>query len=199
MKKFFLSLLFILFTVSSFAQFNGAQFNVYARMFAITKGKPQKIVFETTGEAITFDQQGRITSYSMGTDEIRYSWNGDKITLTAYQNGNKLGEEYMTVTANTSNKVSISMPGGTVTETYRANGSEEKSVITSNGQSMTETCYYKSDSDVSPYKYTLSVQGHTETFDISGYQYDAMGNWIKRTINNNGQSLTEIRTITYYK
>lgn len=193
MKRIIYSLLLSLIAVSSFAQYN-----VYSRMFGITNGKVQKIVMETTGEVFVFDREGRITSYSMGTNEIRYSWNGNKITLAAYQDGNKLGEEYMTVTTNTAQEVSISLPGGTVTETYRANGSEDKSVITSNGQSMVETCFYRSESDKSPYKFTVSMQGQTETFEISGYQFDAKGNWTKQTVKNNGQSQTDIRTITYY-
>lgn len=193
MKRIIYSLLLSLIAVSSFAQFN-----VYTRMFQITNGKVQKIVMETTGEVFTFDREGRITSYSMGTDEIRYSWSGNKITLAAYQNGNKLGEEYMTVTTNNTREVSITLPGGTVTESFRANGSSEKSIITSNGQSMVETCFYHSESDTSPYKYTISMQGQTETFEISGCQFDSKGNWIRQTVKNNGQSQTDIRTITYY-
>lgn len=193
MKKLFLSLLFCMFAVSSFAQFN-----VYARMFQVYSGKVQKIVVETTGEVFKFDREGRIISYSMGPSEIRYSWSGNKITLAAYQDGNKMGEEYWTVTKNTSSEISISMPNGTISESYRENGSWKKSVISSNGQSMIEVPYYHSESEKNPYKYTLSIQGQTETFELSGYQYDAKGNWTKQTIKNNGQSQTDIRTITYY-
>lgn len=193
MKRFIYSLLLSFIAVSSFAQFN-----VYTRMFQITNGKVKKIVMETTGEVFTFDREGRISSYSMGNDELKYSWSGNKITLSAYQNGKKMGEEYMTVTKNTTQEVSISLPGGTVTESFRANGSSEKSVITSNGQTMVETCFYHSDSDTTPYKYTLSMQGQTETFEISGCQYDSKGNWIRQTLKNNGQSQTDIRTISYY-
>ena len=193
MKKFFLSLLLCLFAVSSFAQFN-----VYARMFQIYSGKVQKIVMETTGEVYKFDREGRITFYSMGPSEIRYSWSGNKITLAAYQNGNKMGEEHWTVTKNTFNEISISMPNGTISESYRENGSHKKSVISSNGQSMIEVPYYYSESEMNPYKYTLTIQGQTETFELSGYQFDAKGNWTKQTMKNNGQSQTDIRTITYY-
>lgn len=193
MKKIFLSLLLCLFAVSSFAQFN-----VYARMFQIYSGKVQKIVVETTGEVFKFDREGRITSYSMGPSEIRYSWSGNKITLAAYQNGNKMGEEYWTVIKNTSNEISISMPNGSITESYRENGSWKKSVISSNGQSMIQVPYYHSESEMNPYKYTLSIQGQTETFELSGYQFDAKGNWTKQTTKNNGQSQTDFRTITYY-
>ena len=194
MKKIIFSLMLILFASTSFAQYN-----VYARMFGITNGQPQKLVVETTGEVVTFDRTGRITSYAIGTDELRYSWDGSRITIAAYQGGNKLAEDYMTVTTNTSHEVVISLPGATVKEVYRANGSESQSIISSNGQSMVEQCYYNSDSDVAPYRITLSADGDSETSDFSGYQYDAEGNWIVRTIKVNGQSQIEIRTITYYQ
>ena len=187
--------LFLAFTALS----SSAQFNVYARMFGITNGKPQKIVMETTGEVFTFDKDGRLISYSLDNDEIRYSWNGQKITLTAYQNGKKIGEDYMTVTNNTDREVLLSLPSGTVKETYRANGSEDQSILSSNGQSMVETCFYNSEEDRCPYKVTQSFQGQTETILISGYEFDAKGNWIKSTVKSNGQTMTEIRTITYYK
>ena len=167
-------------------------------MFGITNGIPQKIVMETTGEVIIFDKEGRIKSFSLGGDEIRYSWNGQKITLTAYQNGNKLGEDYMTVTTNNDHEISILLPNGTLKETYRANGSEEQSILSSNGQSMVETCYYNSEEDKVPYKCTQSFEGQTEILMLSGYQLDSRGNWVRRTTKCNGQSMTEIRTITYF-
>lgn len=195
MYKFILTFLFSLFTVTSFAQFN-----VYARMLGIPNGKPQKLVIETTGEVYTFDKEGRLTSVSNGENEIRYSWNGQKIKFTAYQNGNKLGEDYMTVTTNTDREVSISLleGDGTIKETYRENGSEDQFILSSNGQSMIETCYYNSEEDKYPYKVTQSFQGQTETLLMSGYEFDAKGNLVKRIIKNNGQSITEIRTISYY-
>jgi len=194
MKRFIFLLLLSFVTVSSFAQFN-----VYARMHGIYYGKPQKVVIETTGEVITFDREGRIKSNSMGDNEIRYTWNGNKITLTAYQNGKKLGEEYMTVTSNTTSEIVVSMPNGTLRETYRSNGTHEKSVLTSNGQSIIETSFYKTSSDKSRYKFTVSAQGQTDTYEVSNCQTDSKGNWIRMTSKLNGQSETEIRNITYYQ
>lgn len=192
MKKIFLSLLLCLFAVSSFAQFN-----VYARMWDVYGGV-KKIVIETSGEVLLFDREGRLTSNTMGTDEFRYSWNGNKITVSAYQNGKKLGDDYMTVTRNTAREISISLPNGTITETYHANGRWEKIVFSSNEGSIVESSFYHSDSDKSPYKFTSSINGQVETFEIHGVQYDAKGNWVKRTLRLNGESETEIRTITYY-
>jgi hypothetical protein len=193
MKRIIYSLLLSFIAVSSFAQWN-----IYQRMFQVNNGKVRTIVLETTGEVYTFDRKGRINSYLKGTYEIKYSWSDNKVTLAAYQNGKKLEEAYLTVTKNTPDEVSISLPGGTVTETYRANGSEDKAVANLNGQLMVETCFYHSESENSPYKYTISMHGQTETFEISGYKFDAKGNWTKQTLKNNGQSQTEIRTITYY-
>ena len=193
MKKVILLLLMNLITMSTFAQQN-----VYARMFSIISGNVKTIVYEMSGDVNTFDKEGRLVSCKNGINELRYSWNGNKIKVSAYQDGKKLGEEYMTVSKNTPQEISITLPGGIVTETYRPDGAEDKSVIKSNGATMEETCYYHSDSDKHPYKYTISLQGQTETFELSGYQYDSYGNWIKRTVRNNGVSQTEIRTITYY-
>lgn len=193
MKRVFLSFFLSLLTLTSFAQMN-----IYARMFGIVNGQVKTIVMETTGEVFNFDKEGKLLSYTMGTSEIRYSWKGNKVTLAAYQDGNKMGEEYITVTKNTATEIAISLPNGTVTETYRAVGGEAKATTTSNGVSMVETAFYRSESDKYPYKYTISLQGQTETLEISGYQYDSHGNWIRQTIKSNGESQTDIRTITYY-
>lgn len=193
MKKILISLLLCLYAVSSFSQFN-----VFARMFDIKEGKVKKIVIETSGETLLFDREGRLTSNSMGTDEIRYSWNGNKITVAAFQNGKKLGEDQMTVLKNTVREISISLPGGTITETYNANGRLEKTALSSNEGSIIETYFYHSESDKYPYKYTSLINGHVETVEIHNVQYDAKGNWIKQTLKSNGESETEIRTITYY-
>lgn len=194
MKKI---IFFILLAMTAMA--SSAQFNVYARMFGITNGIPQKIVMESTGEVFSFDKEGRLTLYTIGENEIRYSWHGNKITLTAYQNGNKIGEDYMTVISNTDREILLSLPDGTVKETYRANGSEDQSILSSNGQSMVETCFYNSEEERSPYKVTQTFQGQTETILVSGYEFDVKGNWIKSAVKSNGQTMTEIRTITYYK
>lgn len=194
MKKLILSLVMCLMTLSGFAQTN-----IYAKMLGIVEGRVKSIVSETSGEVYTFDKDGKVLSYKIGDNELRYSWKGETVTMSAYQGGNKLGEETLTVTKNTAEEVCITFPGGTMTETYRSNGGEDKSIMTSNGMSMVETCFYKSETDRYPYKYTFSMQGQTESIEVSDYQYDARGNWVKQTIKSNGNSQTNIRTITYWE
>lgn len=193
MKRTILCMVMSLMTIAGFAQTN-----IYARMYGIIGGQVKSIIVETSGEVSNFDREGKLISCRLGENELKYSWKGNKVTVSAYQNGNKLGEEYITVTKNTAEEVCLTFSGGTLTETYRSNGGEDKSIISSNGMSMVETCYYRSDSDTYPYKCTFSFQGETKTMEMSNYQYDAKGNWVRQTTTVDGNSQTDIRTITYW-
>jgi hypothetical protein len=195
MKQFF-TLLMMLVSLASFAQTE--VFNVNAKMWAVYKGNPQKLVIEESGEVVRFDRNGRVTSYMVGTDEIRYVWNGNKITLSAYQNGNKIGDEYMTVISQTSKEINISATGVTVRETFNNDGQGHQLVMTSNGQTMTETIFYKDDAQHTPTKIVTSFGGQTETIEVKSLAKDIIGNWIKMTASHNGQPTTVTRSITYY-
>lgn len=190
----FLTIVLILVGLTTYAQIT----NVTKKMWSVGNGNPQELVIEESGETIRFDKQGRVVSYSIGTDEIRYSWNGEKIKLTAYREGKKLGDEYITITTQTANEIVITTSEGTYHETYNSFGEQEQSITTTNGQTLTETMHYKNDAQHTPYAISISYAGQTETANITSISRDTHGNWIKMSITAEGKTQTANRRITYY-
>lgn len=176
-----------------------AQTNVNAQMWCVNHGTPQKLMIEESGEVVCFDRKGRVTSYSIGTDVIRYSWSGNKITLSGYQNGTKVGEEYITISSQTDTEIVLTLSGGSIRETYNSDGQEHQSFMTSNGQTLTETVSYENDALHTPSKIVRSLGNQSETVIINSLSRDTYGNWVKMSISSNGQTQTVTRSILYYE
>ena len=137
------------------------------QMFNIYYGQPMTLVQSSSAMpgtmTIEFDRSGRVLSKSGGDGKMVYNWSSDgtSVEVKAYNNGQYVGSGMIYIEQMTSEKYKYTADGASFEVTFRSNGSVNKMIMSSGGQSMSTTYYYNSSTDVYPYKIVSAGGGHT--------------------------------------
>jgi len=174
------------------------------QMFNIYYGQPMTLVQSSSAMpgtmTIEFDRSGRVLSKSGGDGKMVYNWSSDgtSVEVKAYNNGQYVGSGMIYIEQMTSEKYKYTADGASFEVTFRSNGSVNKMIMSSGGQSMSTTYYYNSSTDVYPYKIVSAGGGQSIALSVTGIDKDSKGNCIKFTQSAQGHSVVSTNTISYY-
>lgn len=177
--------------------------NLTARQMNIYFGNPQTVTATNSQGTITteFDRQGRILKMTQGNMRLVYDWSDDnsKVVVSSYTGDNFTDAGEINISEFTPERYIYNLGGQVdITVIFKSNGSLDKSIVTLQQDSMTQTYLYKNESD--SYPYAIRQQNGTQemTASISIDKTDSYGNAIEYTQNLFNNTDTTRLTIKYY-
>ncbi len=197
------STLLIMLAAAILSCFAASAQNLTARQMNIYFGNPQTVTATNSQGTITteFDRQGRILKMTQGNMRLVYDWSDDnsKVVVSSYTGDNFTDAGEINISEFTPERYIYNLGGQVdITVIFKSNGSLDKSIVTLQQDSMTQTYLYKNESD--SYPYAIRQQNGTQemTASISIDKTDSYGNAIEYTQNLFNNTDTTRLTIKYY-
>lgn len=142
------STLLILLAAAILSCFAASAQNLTARQMNIYFGNPQTVTATNSQGTITteFDRQGRILKMTQGNMRLVYDWSDDnsKVVVSSYTGDNFTGAGEINISEFTPERYIYNLGGQVdITVIFKSNGSLDKSIVTLQQDSMTQTYLYK--------------------------------------------------------
>lgn len=197
------STLLILLAAAILSCFAASAQNLTARQMNIYFGNPQTVIATNSQGTITteFDRQGRILKMTQGNMRLVYDWSDDnsKVVVSSYTGDNFTDAGEINISEFTPERYIYNLGGQVdITVIFKSNGSLDKSIVTLQQDSMTQTYLYKNESDSYPYAIRQQNGAQEMTASISIDKTDSYGNAIEYTQNLFNNTDTTRLTIKYY-
>lgn len=197
MKQIILQMLLLLSCIATYGQdiLDFRMCDVYkGNVKSITITSPEMMQSETK-----FSPDGKITYMKNATFCVEYDWKSNEELKLTVSNTQGTQSFYIYINEYRKNFYDYDIGENNCKIWFRENGSIEKKEGTQNGNKMYSTYYYRSDSDLYPYKIENRMGMQVQTIFVSVDKCDSKGNAIEFTTSCNGITIQQKRIISYYE
>lgn len=197
MKQIILQMLLLLSCIATYGQdiLDFRMCDVYkGNVKSITIISPEMMQSETK-----FSPDGKITYMKNATFCVEYDWKSNEELKLTVSNTQGTQSFYIYINEYRKNFYDYDIGENNCKIWFRENGSIEKKEGTLNGNNMYSTYYYRSDSDLYPYKIENRMGMQVQTIFVSVDKCDSKGNAIEFTTSCNGSTIQQKRIISYYE
>lgn len=197
MKQIILQILLLLSCIATYGQdiLDFRMCDVYkGNVKSITITSPKMMQSETK-----FSPDGKITYMKNATFCVEYDWKSNEELKLTVSNTQGTQSFYIYINEYRKNFYDYDIGENNCKIWFRENGSIEKKEGTQNGNKMYSTYYYRSDSDLYPYKIENRMGMQVQTIFVSVDKCDSKGNAIEFTTSCNCITIQQKRIISYYE
>lgn len=167
----------------------------YGKVKSITILEPEVL----SGSYVEFNEDLKIKSQIQQGNKIAFDWlNEGEIKCELFINDSKVETAYMYINEFSDVFYDFDAGDSNYKVWFKDNGSISHSRISNNGNTMETQYYYKSDTEMFPYKIVNRMGSQSQTIYVKTLKFDSKGNAIEYTQTSNGQTIRTKRMIEYY-